>query len=138
MTKGIEEGEKKGLVSDVQETVPVICSPYSTAPSLPSGPYTLHSQMPTSFCDTWGISKVGPVWTRLSFRLWEVATVNFLSAEAELRCFHWKYSCPWGFVRLQVSSKWDPSETGPWMRGVTTAKEKATLRKVNRQIHVSS
>lgn len=103
--KAIEWDEKKGLVTDVQEMVPVICSPYSTAPSLPSGPYTLHSQMPTSFCDTWGMSKLAPVWDLWSFRLWEADIASFLLVGAELRCFHWKRSCPWRCVTLQMSSK---------------------------------
>lgn len=105
-------------------TVPVICRSYSTAPSLPSGPYTLHSQVPMSFCDTWGISKVGPIWELWPSKLRGEATSSLLLVGAESRCVHWKRSCPWECVRLQMSSKRFPSETGPWMLGVTVAKAK--------------
>lgn len=115
----------------------MICSPYCAAPSLPSGPYTLHSQVPVSFCDTWSISKVGPTWDLWPSRLQEVATATLLLVGAESRCFHWKCSCPWGCVRLQTSSKRDPSETNPWMLGMTAAKEKNILREDYRQVHIS-
>lgn len=134
----MEQGEKKGWVTDPWGTVPVICSSYCTAPSLPSGPYTLHSHVPVSFCDTWGISKVGPIWDLWPSRLREMAAASLLLVGAESRCFHWKCSCPRGCVRPQMSSKRDPSETGPWMLGVTVAKEKTILRKDCRQVHVSS